>query len=283
MIYREEIKSMIKDLREEAVEIELVEHWKDCDKAYDAICYVRPSLKLDDKEREAFGKAWVYKDFDVESIDEYYVCDILGNEENPAYLVRYWDDKQWEQWEEDPYGLVERWRECAGDDQHGEDAREATMEEYEEQVKEHKDYEEERFYDGYLDDVINEYVIGDNQWTGFFKVQKREPYYDEKGFAYGDWMKGVIKDKWFNRIDRMTDEMCKDIYERNTNVEKHGLKIGDLLKNSKTEALGIVIKKHDWYDDWRIDACVVMTGERKVKVKFMNRFNRDEGRWMNIG
>jgi len=277
MIYREAIKNMIMDRGDDAVFFDFVQNYKDAEvricNNYDVICYVKPDLYLRAEDRKAIGKAWVYKNWDWSGVDSSYE-EMMQHEENPAYLVRYWHADDWERWEEDPYGWVERWRECAGDDQHGEDAREATMEEYEEHVKEHKEWYDDRWYDGYLEDYAERLKV---EMEGRPAVMFSDEFEDEDEkhkewwepkVEHKNWLLDIVKDKWFSKIDRMTDEMCKDIYENNINIDKTPMK-GNLYKNKETKALGIVLDTDD------VDKSKWWKGRVKMLVE-------EEAKWIGI-
>ena len=265
------------DRGDEAVVIDLVEAWKDCDKAYDVICYVKPDLYLREEESKAFGKAWVYKNWDWSGVDSQYE-EMMQHEESPSYLVRYWDDEEWERWKEDPYGWVEEWRECAGDDQHGEDAVDATMEEYEEHAKEHKEWYDDRWYDGYLGDYVERLI---NELTGYPAVMVGDVF-DYEEIERRNWLFfGCVMDKWFDKLDRMTDKMCKDIYENNMNLDKTPMK-GNLYKNKKTKALGLVLDADDVDESKWWKGSVRMLVEGEVKKISMRKSWIHEEKWVKV-
>ena len=102
--------------------------------------------------------------------------------------------------------------------------------------------------DHYINDLFADEVKHKEWWEP--KVKQRK------------WLLDVVKDKWISKIDRMTDEMCKDIYERNINIDKRGLLVGNLYKNWKTKELGIVVEinRSDW---WKGSVMMLVEGEMK--------------------
>lgn len=224
MWYRETIKNMIMDMGDKVVAIDKIEYWKDCDGAYDVICYVMPDLFLEEKELEAFGKAWVYKNWHMGAVDMYY---------------------------------DERYGDAEGEER------------------------EERYYDGYLEDEVDrimEDVAGckvDHYIDDLFETEVKHKDWWEPKVKQRNWLLDVVKDKWISKIDRMTDEMCKDIYESNINIDERGLLIGNLYKNWKTKELGIVVEinRSDW---WKGSVRMLVEGEvKKISMMRKLRGNND--------
>jgi len=208
---------------------------------YKFINYCSPNLILDEEEREAFGKAWVYDLPTPKAVD-----------------------RIWEETNDEMYSMTWDWTD---------EEREAFVKDKDEADKLMKKYEIGNGYPNY-DDVLGSIEERERidemtedeckreavdywlMWKSEVDPQdlwdvKRKKYHSYRCHTwedYGDGWIDLFREKWFNKIDKMSDEMVDSIVKKNNAI---GLRKGDLIKTKGIgDKVGLVLEDWYHYDRW---------------------------------